>query len=50
MTDKEKWAEVMTLAEKYGFILQAYSGVAILATPEEQEKLKEEKEENKGAM
>lgn len=26
------WNEVMKLAEKYGFILQAYGGTAILAT------------------
>lgn len=24
------WAEVMALAEKYGFIIQAYAGTAIL--------------------
>lgn len=26
------WAEVMALAEKYGFIIQAYAGTATLAT------------------
>lgn len=30
------WTEVMKLAEKYGFILQAYGGVATLATHREQ--------------
>lgn len=30
------WEEVMNLAEKYGFIVQAYGGVATLATNEEQ--------------
>ena len=28
----EHWTEVMELAEKYGFILQAYGGAALLAT------------------
>lgn len=28
----EHWEEVMELAEKYGFILQAYGGTALLAT------------------
>lgn len=28
----EHWKEVMELAEKYGFILQAYGGTALLAT------------------
>jgi len=28
----EHWAEVLELAEKYGFIRQGYGGVAILAT------------------
>ncbi|WP_165170647.1 hypothetical protein [Adlercreutzia sp. ZJ242] len=28
------WAEVMALAERYGFITQAYGGVATLATHE----------------
>ncbi|WP_342439319.1 hypothetical protein NSS79_10610 [Paenibacillus sp. FSL L8-0436] len=28
----ENWEEVMTLAEKYGLILQAANGVALLAT------------------
>ena len=26
------WTEVMRLAEKYGFIMQSYGGVAMLAT------------------
>lgn len=30
------WEEVMRLAEGYGFIVQAYGGVATLATNEEQ--------------
>lgn len=30
------WAEVMTLAEKYGFILQAFAGTATLATHKNQ--------------
>lgn len=30
------WTEVMKLAEQYGFILQAYGGVATLATQKEQ--------------
>jgi hypothetical protein len=30
------WSEVMKLAEKYGFIIQAYGGTAILATHENQ--------------
>lgn len=28
----EHWSEVMELAEKYGFIVQAYGGTAILVT------------------
>ncbi len=28
----EHWSEVMNLAEKYGFILQAYAGTALLST------------------
>lgn len=28
----QHWAEVMDLAEQYGFILQAYAGTAVLAT------------------
>ena len=32
----EHWQEVMDLAQKYGFILQAYGGTAILATHENQ--------------
>lgn len=40
----EKWSEVMSLARKYGFIVQAYGGVATLATHEVQKKeLGEEK-------
>lgn len=30
------WMEVMYLAEKYGFILQAYGGTAVLATHQNQ--------------
>ncbi|MBX0319772.1 hypothetical protein [Shouchella clausii] len=30
------WNEVMELAKKYGFIVQAYGGVATLATHESQ--------------
>ena len=30
------WKEVMALAEKYGFITQAYGGVAVLATHKNQ--------------
>ncbi len=30
------WEEVMRLAEGYGFIVQAYGGVATIATNEEQ--------------
>lgn len=38
------WKEVMDLAEKYGFIIQAYGGVATLATHEVQkEKFGQEK-------
>ncbi len=37
MTDKN-WDEVMKLAEGYGFIVQAYGGIATLATHEEQKK------------
>jgi len=32
----EQWQEVMKLAEKYGFVIQAYGGTAILATRENQ--------------
>jgi len=33
MTEQDrKWKEVMKLAECYGFIIQAYGGVATLAT------------------
>lgn len=38
------WKEVMNLASKYGFIIQAYGGVATLATHEVQkEKFGQEK-------
>jgi hypothetical protein len=37
-----KWEEVIELAEKYGFIHYCYGGVAILMTPKEKKKLKEE--------
>ena len=37
-TEYEKWQEVMELAEKYGFIVQAFGGVATLATKEMQRK------------
>jgi len=30
------WEEVMKLASKYGFIVSAYGGVAVLATHENQ--------------
>lgn len=30
------WKEVMDLAEKYGFITQAYGGVAVLSTHKNQ--------------
>lgn len=45
MTDHDShWQEVMKLAEKYGFMLQAYGGTAILATHKNQlETLGEEK-------
>jgi len=36
--EDRRWQEVMKLAEKYGFIIQAYGGVATLATHEEQKK------------
>ena len=50
MIDNEKmknldshWQEVMKLAEKYGFIVNAYGGTATLATHENQiEAFKEE--------
>lgn len=32
----KNWKEVMDLAEKYGFIIQAYGGVAMLATHQAQ--------------
>lgn len=32
------WIEVMNLAEKYGFIIQSYGGVAVLATHDVQKK------------
>ena len=34
--EQDHWQEVMDLAQKYGFIIQAYGGVAVLATHEEQ--------------
>ena len=36
--DVDNWDKVMKLAEQYGFIIQAYGGVATLATHEEQKK------------
>lgn len=42
MTDKEKWLEVMNLAKKYGFVVFSHSGVALLATKEEQEKIRKD--------
>ena len=36
--ENENWKEVMKLAEKYGFIVQAFGGVAVLATKEMQRK------------
>jgi len=35
---EEGWKEVMALARKYGFIVQAYGGLATLATHEVQKK------------
>lgn len=32
----DHWKEVMDLAEKYGFITQAYGGVAVLSTHKNQ--------------
>ena len=41
------WKEVVDLAEEYGFIIQAYGGVAVLATHEVQkEKFGEGKYKN----
>jgi len=34
----KKWAEVMKLAKKYGFIIFSYGGVVILMCHEEQKK------------
>ena len=42
MEDK-KWEEIIELAEENGFLINAYGGVALLATPEEQEKAEEAK-------
>jgi len=42
--DRKGWPEVMALAQKYGFILSAGGGVAMLATNDEQLKLLGEKE------
>ena len=36
--ERDYWQEVMNLAQKRGFIVQAYGGVAVLATHEEQKK------------
>lgn len=53
---EQHWVEVLKLAEEYGFIVQAYGGVALLATHEVQkEKLGEKKYEqiqdvNKGVL
>jgi hypothetical protein len=41
----QKWKEVLDKAEEYGFIVQSYGGIAVLATKEEQEKAKKKKEE-----
>ena len=30
--EKDNWSEVMELAQKYGFLIQAYGGAATLAT------------------
>lgn len=43
-----RWSEVMKLAEGYGFIVQAFGGVATLATNEEQ--IKQMGLEHKAAM
>ncbi|MFA1820578.1 hypothetical protein ACDX78_10405 [Virgibacillus oceani] len=44
MNPDAHWQEVMKLAEKHGFLLQAYGGLATLATHEVQQKeLGEEK-------
>lgn len=42
MTEQEKWKQILELAEKYGFLVSAYSGIAVLATKEEQKKIKNE--------
>lgn len=51
MVNKEKikemdshWTEVMNLAEKYGFLCQAFAGTATLATHKNQVETFEEKE------
>lgn len=36
MNPDKHWQEVLKLAEKHGFIIQAYGGVATLATHETQ--------------
>ena len=36
--NQDNWTEVMKLAEKHGFIAQAYGGVSILMCHEEQKK------------
>lgn len=38
------WEEVMKLAQKYGFLVHAYGGVAVLATHQEQERKKTDKD------
>lgn len=35
----EHWEEVLDLAKKYGFVIQAYGGVATLAMHEVQKKV-----------
>lgn len=45
----EKWVEVIELAEKYGLVLYCYGGVAILASPEEQERRRKLAEKEIGA-
>lgn len=40
MQEHEQWKEVMALAEKYKLIIHAFSGVAVLATHQEQIKAK----------
>ena len=40
---QKKWEEIIELADENGFLVDAYGGVALLATPEEQEKAEEAK-------